>query len=118
MRTLVAGLAVLAAGCATMQPGQGVDEGFARSWGCSYEQVMERAEELEERLPEGRMWTPQVGWDACELMARNGKPDDTDRTYTNYSTTATWWWQTDDGLKMVSMELVKGGEWEVTYVDM
>lgn len=121
MRTLTGALLLAALGCATMQPGQGVDETFAREWGCSYEHVMERAEELKERLPDGKMWTPQVGWDACELMARNGKPDRVDKQSSRYGTSASWWWEvSEDGytdMKLVSLEY-EDGEWVVDYTGM
>lgn len=113
---LVVAPVILVAGCATMQPGQGVDADFASRWGCDYGAVMARAESLDERLSPGKMWVPQVGWDACDLMAHNGQPDDVDHQQSRYGRSASWWYRVGDyDMRLISLDL-EDGEWVVTYV--
>lgn len=116
MSRSVAALAFVAlTACAAMQPGEDVSRSFASEWGCEYRAVMARADTLAEELPEGEAWIPQVGWDVCELLARNGRPDDVDRQQSRYGRSADWWYETAEGLKLVSLER-RAGTWIVDYV--
>lgn len=126
------GLPILVLGCAIAQPGHGVSAEFAGRYGCSAELIAKRAEVYHQRLQRGRQFIPQVGWDACELMARNGAPDDVDRIQSAYGQSHNWWWHSDAGAHLVTLERHSGepkwvgdcpdGEcriispWVVTYV--
>lgn len=110
-------LSVAMVGCAAMQPGQGLDRRFPSNWGCSYNEVAERAERLAADLPDGKMYTPQVGWTACDVLAHNGQPDRVDTQTSAYSRSASWWYDTAEDMNLISLER-QGGEWVVTYVGM
>lgn len=122
MRAMIAILALTLAGCASLmdigkphQPGFGVDATFASQWGCDYDEVVEHAADAKERLPAGQRYIPQVGWTACTLMARVGVPQDIDRQQSDFGRGASWWYQTSNDMKLVSLEH-QGSGWRVSYV--
>ncbi len=109
------GLVAFLVGCLALQPGQGVQPDFVGQWGCDYPEIMERAERLKAELPEGRAYIPQVGWSACSVLAHVGQPDDVDRQQLGNQRSATWWYRTDDDVKMLSLTQ-EGRQWRVDYV--
>lgn len=66
-------------------------------------------------LPDGRAYVPQVGWNACSLMAHVGAPDDVDRQQTADGRHATWWYRSETDVKMVTLTQ-DGRQWIVDYV--
>lgn len=78
-------LAVLAAlpGCSLFNawwgldfevPGRGVTSSVAQQWACDIEAVQANAARYRREAGFGSVFIPQVGWDACELLARTGAP--------------------------------------------
>lgn len=116
VRLAVVLVLVTVAGC-QFQPGQGVSPTFASQWGCNYTEVMEQADRLAERLPAGKVYVPQVGWTACELLAHNGRPTEIDRQQTAYGRSASWWYSSTTSYEthLVSLTL-RSGRWVVDYV--
>ena len=112
-------------GCATFQPGAGVDRRLSEQWACDHEFVQQMAAEAKAELEASRFtnWIPQVGWDACQVLARIGAPKDTELQQTTAGRSASWWYQdTSYGgdpsvLHLVSLEHKPAtGRWVVTYV--
>jgi hypothetical protein len=114
-------VAALWIACAVATPRQGVPRDLAERWGCNFDALMQETARLEGRRLEGRLSIPQPGWDACELLAHNGAPEDVE-TQRPENTTATWRWRSDDGTHLVSLELErptppgKQSPWIVTHV--
>lgn len=103
MKRILLLIGVLA--CAPYQPGAGVSPDFASSVGCNYKQVMERARVLKARLEDGLTYTPRVGWDACNLLAHNGKPSRIEYQETATTRYASWWYQTGGDVGLVTLTL-------------
>jgi hypothetical protein len=82
------------AACGLYQPGRGVTPSLASSVGCAITEVRARAEALRETLPSGYTFTPEVGWDACELLAHVGAPSRIERQQNEYGRYMSWWYQT------------------------
>lgn len=123
-RAWVIGL-VLLAGCATLlnpfQPGSGVSASVAQRWGCDRDAVAQEAEEARRGLKVGQNWIPQVGWNACTVLARVGAPTEVDLQQTAYGRSASWWYKSGYDVHLVSLEAHEGrvtGQptWTVTYV--
>lgn len=123
-------LSLLAAltGCATAQPGQGVTADFATAMGCDVEEVRQRAADVKLGLSAGRTYIPQVGWDACEMLARVGKPTSIDRQQVGDQRSMSWWYTTDTKARLVTLDFdvtrlksivgagYSGCPWVVSYV--
>lgn len=108
---------MMLAACAKNQPGHRVDPGFAAAWGCDHVDVHERAEYYRADLPTGHSFVPRVGWDACELMARVGRPRDIDLQQYGAVTETHWWYPKGDyDVRLVSLRQ-GAGQWTVRYVD-
>lgn len=99
------------------QPGQGVTPAFAAQWGCKYEDIMIGAEQYAAQLPAGQVYIPQVGWNACNLLAHNGRPTRVDHQQTAYGRSASWWYhaQGSSEAHLVSLEY-RDRRWIVDYV--
>lgn len=109
-------IALSTAGCALNQPGQGVTRNIAMSWGCNYEVVRHRAKESKARLTAGHHWIPQVGWDACDLLANIGAPRDVDKRQSTYGRSASWWYPKGEyDVRLVTLAQ-DGPRWVVDYV--
>jgi hypothetical protein len=114
-------VAVVWTACAMAPRGQTVPRDLAERWGCNYDALMQETARLEGRRAEGPPPIPQPGWDACEVLAHNGAPQDVD-TERPESTSATWRWRSDDGTHVVNLELArptppgKRSPWIVTEV--
>ncbi len=120
---IVSAIAVAAAwtACAVPPPGQGLPRDLAERWGCNYDDLMQETARLEGHRAADPPPIPQPGWDACEVLAHNGAPQDID-TQRPAETSATWRWRSDDGTHLVDLELVrptppgKQSPWIVTDV--
>jgi len=108
--------------CTPFRPGQGITPEAARDYGCDYESLVDHADTLTTRLSgESYQYIPQVGWDACELLAHNGTP-----TRVEHQETAegqrymSWWYQAEDETHLVSLVWQptegKVSSWIVNYV--
>lgn len=101
-----------------MMPGKGVTTDFARAWGCNSIQMKLNIHDAKTELPDEYRYTPQVGWDVCELMAKVGVPDDIRRQSGYGVTSATWWYGTGayEDLTMISLRKNELNKWVVTYI--
>lgn len=125
MVRFVAALAsMVLAACATGaviagdQPGGGVDQDLAHAWGCNSVVVQQKAEEYRAALPAGRVYMPQVGWDACELLARVGAPRNINRQQSTTGRSAHWWYGPRSSPTLVRLEQYQeaNNKWRVVYV--
>ena len=109
-------------GCGAIHtPGSGVSPVASTSVGCSYEWIMAKAESLKVGLEYRYQYIPQVGWDACDLLAHNGVPSEVDRQTTEFSRSLSWWYHEADGdVHLVTLDYRPGkrtgSKWVVTYV--
>ena len=118
MRIAIAVLAMAMTGCATMDAAMhGIPPAFSESWGCDGENTNTgRMMTLEEQRAERRgPYLPQVGWNACRVLAELGVPRDIDRRQSAYGRSATWWYGGGSNLLMVTLE-ERSGRWIVDYV--
>lgn len=120
-------LAVTLAACASMnrhfgyfRPGQGVTPSIAAEYGCIAKSIESLAATLKESLPPGRNYVPEVGWDACTLMAHNGTPTSIDHQQTATMRAQSWWYQSNAEVHLVTLQYTpgrtEGSPWVVTYV--
>jgi hypothetical protein len=117
MKTLVplVLVATILAGCATWTPGRGVSPELADSWGCHYDAVMARAAEVD-TLGASEEWIPRVGYDACEVLARNGSPTQVEWHETASGQSVSWWYSWPyAGTHLLRLE-AREGQWVVAYV--
>lgn len=116
LKTLLLAAFALATGCVTFASGPvHVDERVATAYGCDAELVRLRAVEVSKDLGAGRVWVPQVGWNACNLLAHNGTPNDIDTQTSEYGRSATWWYRGYRESRMVRLEW-RAPDWRVIYV--
>lgn len=115
-------ITIILTGCGTYfyhtkSPGGGISESFALRYGCSYTEVMTQAEKYKPIYKSGRVHIPYVGMDVCELMAKNGRPDDSTVHSSAYGKGATWWYGTGayDSLWMITLNR-ENGSWVVSSV--
>lgn len=122
---LVLLLTAATGGCASFNqgrgmflPGQGVTEDFAVRYRCTAEVIKNAAEALNARRPSGQNYIPQVGWDACELMAHNGRPTRIDHEQTADGRYQNWWYQSNTDAHLVTLEYdpKRLRPWVVSYV--
>lgn len=57
-------------------PGRGVTQEVAGEWSCRFDAIESAADEYRTALSPGQTYTAEVGWDACELLAKLGAPRD------------------------------------------
>lgn len=100
------------------QPGSRVTPEVCERWGCDWPAVQARADELKADLELGQNWIPQVGQDACEVLARVGAPTDVDYQQTTMGRSASWWYQMQNtDAHLLSLDLdPETGDWFVSYV--
>ena len=107
-------------GCATFTPGAGVSPRVSQNWGCDHAAVQAEIAVAKEGLGMMEEWIPQVGWDACKLLARNGIPTRVEYQQSTYGRSASWWYDNGSTLHLVTLELVAGrvmgARWVVSYV--
>ena len=94
-------------------PAQLVSTGLARDWGCTKPQVENRASFLADSLEYGLYYIPEVGWDACELLARDGMWDDIKRS----DSVAVWHYYVAGRDRTVTLRGDEYGRWTVDEVD-
>jgi hypothetical protein len=125
MRRLLILVLLLLAGCALANelshgpdyPGSGITFDTASRWGCNFVIVKKEAERLIAELSPGQTYVPQVGWDACTLMAHNGAPRDYDYQNTRHGRFASLWYGSPTNPHLISMEHNEAsGKWTITYV--
>ena len=87
--------------------------GLARDWGCTKPQVENRASFLADSLEYGLYYIPEVGWDACELLARDGMWDDIKRS----DSVAVWHYYVAGRDRTVTLRGDEYGRWTVDEVD-
>lgn len=118
MRTLLTVLTCFfIAGCAAHRPPATVPEDFVRRYGCDPQELQQRADQLRERLSGAtKVYIPQTGWTACELIAHNGRPSEVDRTSGYGQQSETWWYQGNEDMGMVRLVLETTEGWVVDYV--
>jgi hypothetical protein len=98
-------------------PGSGINYDTASRWGCNAAIIKIEAQELIADLEPGKTYIPQVGWDACKLLAHNGAPRDYDYQMTRYGRSASLWYGSPMNPHLVSMEHNEAsGKWTITYV--
>ena len=103
--------------CSSFRPGTDVAPEVAHAWGCSVSAVQQRAVVLDSLLPAGKVYIPQVGWDACELLAHNGSPTRIELQQTADVRAANWWYQSEEVAHLVGLQLdPRTMRWFVTYV--
>lgn len=107
---------VLVAGCAVNQPGIGVTPEFATEWGCDYQWIADRSARLRIEGWGRRTYRPQVGWTACELLARIGRPVEVDHPQAQEEAEARWWYESRKGRSLITLGL-RDDWWIVTSVD-
>lgn len=105
------------AGCASAPfgPGHDVNPGWANRWECQLSDVERLTQEAVAGTPKGQVLIPQVGWDACHLMAALGVPQRTDLQQTTSGRYTTWWYEGYGQAHMVTLEN-RGALWVVNYV--
>lgn len=117
-------LAVLVlSGCATMgralqpqdAPGVYVTDNKAAVWGCRGEYVRLAATDYAKKLPAGKVYIPQVGWDVCELLARVGDPREVELQQSQYGRSASLWYGSPSDPHLVTIEQ-QGSKWVIDYV--
>jgi hypothetical protein len=57
-------------------PGRGVTQEVAGEWSCRFDAIESASDEYRTALSPGGTYTAEVGWDACELLAKLGAPRD------------------------------------------
>jgi len=98
-------------------PGRGVNDRVAQQWNCRADRVQIAAEEYRKELSVGQTFVPQVGWNACELLARMGAPRDYNLQQTTSGRSASLWYGRGTDPHLVSLDLnPTRNEWVVTYV--
>jgi hypothetical protein len=99
-------------------PGRGVTSGVAQQWGCDVDRVKANASEYRKQAGVGGVFIPQVGWDACELLARTGAPRDHTIHQSAHGQAASWWYGNSMEAHLVTLILdERRGRWVVDSVN-
>ena len=97
------------------RPGVYVRDEAAARWGCRGDYVRVAAGEFAKTLPAGHVYTPQVGWTACELLARVGEPREVDLQQSQFGRSASLWYGSPQDPHLVRL-VQDGARWRVDYV--
>ena len=78
------------------------------------------AETLKRGLEHDHQYIPEVGWDACSLLAHNGSPTEIDYQTSEYSRSMSWWYHEVEDVHLVTLDYRPdnrgGSNWIVSYV--
>jgi len=107
--------------CAAHRPGARVTRDFAEACGCDFVLVMAEARKLEGGLESATLeYIPRVGWDACEVLAHNGRPTRVDHHESESGRSMSWWYQSDAETHLITLRQHPGRpgacKWVVDYV--
>lgn len=89
-----------------------------RQWGCDPLEVQQANQEAHRGRQNGFEYTPEVGWDACELLAKAGEPRDVDMVQTEAGRSYNLYYRrlTGGDTHLVTLEQDDSGVWRVAMV--
>ena len=94
---------------------------WARGYGCTQETGEALVRATNHQLKKG-LEKPEVGWDACQLMFTNGRPDQEEFQETEEGKYRSWWYHEHSSVHLVNLTLrpsqagATRSPWVVTYV--